>query len=59
MKMAVKYKCALHKNLFVFLEAICNLATEFNGLVSTKGRCKNRPFYFFIIADFFLFPPAR
>jgi hypothetical protein len=28
------------KNLFFYVEAICNLAIEFNGLVSTKGRQK-------------------
>jgi hypothetical protein len=28
------------KNLFFYVAAICNLATEFNGLVSIKGRQK-------------------
>ena len=28
------------KKLFVYVGAICNLATEFNGLVSTKGQQK-------------------
>ncbi len=28
----------LNKILFFFVGAICNLAVEFNGLVSTKGR---------------------
>jgi hypothetical protein len=27
----------IDKNIFFFVGAICNLATEFNGLVSTKG----------------------
>ena len=26
------------KKLFVYVEANCNLAIEFNGLVSTKGQ---------------------
>ncbi len=30
----------IFKNLFFFVEAICNLALEFNGLVSTKGQQK-------------------
>ena len=27
----------IRKNLFFYVGAICNLAIEFNGLVSTKG----------------------
>ena len=34
------------KILFFYVEAICNLAIEFNGLVSIKGQQKCRPFYF-------------
>jgi hypothetical protein len=29
-----------NQKLFFYVEAICNLAIEFNGLVSTKGQQK-------------------
>ncbi len=39
----VRFDCFTHKlinitkKIFFYVEAICNLAIEFNGLVSTKG----------------------
>ena len=35
----VRFKKLIHilKKIFFFVGAICNLAIEFNGLVSTKG----------------------
>lgn len=37
--MVILSKKLIHipKKIFFFVGAICNLATEFNGLVSTKG----------------------
>jgi len=58
-RLRVRVSKVIHKgkNLFCYLRAICNLVSEFNGLVSIKGQRKLALFTFYgskPVAPFFL-----